>query len=47
MPTLQQPELYIGNVQNLADENGHITNTDTQNFLANAAKQFVTFAQKF
>ncbi len=32
MTTMQQPELYIGNVQNLADEEGHITNTDTQAF---------------
>ncbi|GMA69055.1 ACP phosphodiesterase [Leuconostoc litchii] len=46
MPTMQQPELYIGNVQNLSDEEGHITNTDTQEFLANAAKQFDTFAKK-
>lgn len=47
MPTMQQPELYIGNVQNLSDEEGHIINTDTQEFLASAAKQFVTFAKKF
>ncbi|KGB50684.1 ACP phosphodiesterase [Leuconostoc mesenteroides P45] len=47
MPTMQQPELYIGNVQTLSDEEGHIINTDTQEFLASAAKQFVTFAKKF
>ena len=43
---MQQPELYIGNVQNLADEEGHITNTDTQAFLASATQQFVLFADK-
>ena len=47
MPTLQQPELYIGNTSTLADENGQITNDDTEAFLASAAQQFVTFAQKF
>ena len=46
MTTMQQPELYIGNVQNLADEEGHITNTDTQAFLASATQQFVLFADK-
>ena len=47
MPTMQQPELYIGNLANLADENGQITNEDTKKFLADSAKQFVTFAEKF
>lgn len=47
MPTLQQPELYIGNTSTLADENGQITNDDTKAFLASAAQQFVTFAEKF
>lgn len=47
MPTLQQPELYIGNVGTLADESGQITNADTKAFLADAAQKFVTFADKF
>ena len=47
MPTLQQPELYIGNTGNLADETGQITNDDTKAFLAGAAQKFVTFADKF
>lgn len=47
MPTLQQPELYIGNTAELADENGQITNEGTKKFLADSAKQFVTFAEKF
>ena len=47
MPTMQQPELYIGNTDKLADENGHITNEGTQSFLAGAGKQFSEFAAKF
>lgn len=47
MPTMQQPELYIGNIDKLADENGHITNEGTQSFLASAGKQFSEFAAKF
>lgn len=47
MPTMQQPELYIGNTDKLADENGHITNEGTQSFLAGAGKQFSKFAAKF
>ncbi|MFT9470095.1 NADPH-dependent FMN reductase [Leuconostoc pseudomesenteroides] len=47
MPTMQQPELYIANTANLADEDGQITNEDTKKFLADSAKQFVTFAEKF
>lgn len=47
MPTMQQPELYIGNTDKLADENGHITNEGTQSFLAGAGKQFREFAAKF
>lgn len=47
MPVLQQPELYIGNSADLADKNGNITNADTQKFLADAAKKFVSFAKRF
>lgn len=47
MPTMQQPELYIGNTDKLSDENGHITNEGTQSFLAGAGKQFSEFAAKF
>ena len=47
MPTMQQPELYIGNVQSLADDSGHITNPDTKAFLGDAAQKFVSFANKF
>lgn len=48
MPTLQQPELYIGNIQSLTDdETGEVNNEDTKVFLANAGKQFADFASKF
>lgn len=47
MPTMQQPELYIGNTANLADDEGNITNEGTKEFLAGAAKSFSEFAAKF
>ncbi|GKS81132.1 ACP phosphodiesterase [Ligilactobacillus pabuli] len=47
MPTMQQPELYIGNTADLADENGNITNEGTKEFLAGAGKSFSEFAAKF
>ena len=33
MPTLQQPEAYIGNAAALFDEQGHLTNEKTRDFL--------------
>jgi chromate reductase len=33
MPTVQQPEAYIGNVVNLLDEQGRVQNEDTRKFL--------------
>ncbi|UNM89753.1 NADPH-dependent FMN reductase [Vagococcus sp. CY52-2] len=47
MPTMQQPELYIGHSDQLFDENLEPTNDDTKQFLANAGKQFSEFAAKF
>lgn len=47
MPTMQQPELYIGHSDQLFDENLEPTNDDTKEFLANAGKQFSEFAAKF
>ncbi|GBG94271.1 NADPH-dependent FMN reductase [Ligilactobacillus salitolerans] len=47
MPTMQQPELYIGNTMQLADEEGNITNEGTKEFLAGAGKSFSEFAAKF
>ena len=42
MPTLQQPEVYLGNVAELVDEQGEITNDGTRQFLT---KFMNTFAQ--
>lgn len=47
MPTLQQPELYIGHVDQLTDANGQIVNQDTRDFLANSGQLFLQFADKF
>ena len=47
MPTMQQPELYIGHSDQLFDENLEPTNESTKDFLANAGKQFAEFASKF
>lgn len=47
MPTMQQPELYIGHSDQLFDENLEPTNDSTKEFLANAGKQFSEFAAKF
>ena len=37
MPCLQQPEIYLGTIQNIFDDQGHITNENTAQFL----KQFL------
>jgi len=42
MPTLQQPEVYLGGVANLVDEQGNITNDGTREFLT---KFMAAFAQ--
>ena len=42
MPTLQQPEVYLGGVANLVDEEGNITNDGTREFLT---KFMAAFAQ--
>ena len=34
MPTLQQPEVYLGGAANLVDEQGNITNDGTREFLS-------------
>jgi len=47
MPTMQQPELYIGHSDQLFDENLEPTNESTKDFLASAGKQFSEFAEKF
>lgn len=46
MPHMQQPELYVGNVGALADEHGHITNADTEAFLADSGHKFSKFVNE-
>lgn len=47
MPTMQQPEVYIANSNNLFDENLQPTNEGTAQFLEGVGKQFSDFASKF
>ncbi|TYP96977.1 chromate reductase [Sphingobacterium allocomposti] len=46
MPTLQQPEVYIPNCQELFDDQGKLNNADTADFLRNALRSFVDFMEK-
>jgi len=47
MPTMQQPEVYIANSNNLFDENLQPTNKGTEEFLEGVGKQFSHFVSKF
>lgn len=40
MPVLQQPEAYIGSVQNLLDDAGKVKNPDTEKLLRGFAEKF-------
>ena len=40
MPTLQQPEMYLGNVVDWFEEDGRVKNSDTRAFLAKFAAKF-------
>ncbi|WP_057895473.1 NADPH-dependent FMN reductase [Liquorilactobacillus oeni] len=46
MPALQQPELYIGNVTELLDDNLKIKNEGTLKFLADAMNTFADFIER-
>lgn len=39
-PCLQQPEVYLSNVQTIFDQNGTLTNEDTRKFLAKFMETF-------
>ena len=41
MPTLQQPEMYLGSVTEWFDEQGKVKNADTRAFLGKFAAKFV------
>lgn len=43
IPTMQQPEAYIGNVATLFDESGALINDRTRTFLQNFINAFVTW----
>lgn len=46
MPVVQQPEVYLGNVVNLLDENGKITNEATIDFLQSFVDAFTDLVEK-
>ncbi|GIN72875.1 flavin reductase [Bacillus sp. J14TS2] len=46
MPTLQQPEAYLANVAELLDENGHLQNEGTRNFLQTFVDAFIELIKK-
>ncbi|MBI2719304.1 MAG: NAD(P)H-dependent oxidoreductase [Rhizobiales bacterium] len=47
MPTLAQPEAYIGNVANLLDANGAFVKTETRDFIGKFLGAFDTLIGKF
>lgn len=46
MPILQQPEAYLGNVAELLDENGHLKNEGTREFLQTFVDAFIELIKK-
>ena len=46
MPTMQQPEAYIGNVADLLDENGKLKKDDTRKFLKGFTDAFEAWIGK-
>ncbi|MEI5992154.1 hypothetical protein A5881_003710 [Enterococcus termitis] len=47
MPTMQQPELYIGQSDKLFNENLEPNNEGTKDFLAGAGEKFSQFVSNF
>lgn len=47
MPTLQQPEVYLANVQDFFDESGQLVKEDSGKFLLDALQAYIDFASKF
>lgn len=45
MPTLQQPEMYLGNVVDWFEEDGRVKSADTRAFLARFAAKFVSWIE--
>ena len=46
MPTMEQPEAYIGHAGSLFDDDGNLTNDGTRDFLAKFGKAFAAFIKK-
>lgn len=46
VPTMQQPEAYIGGAAQLFDADGHIGNEGTREFLVNFMKAFAAWVEK-
>ncbi|RZK42522.1 MAG: NAD(P)H-dependent oxidoreductase [Pedobacter sp.] len=46
VPTLQQPEVYLAEVQNFFDDNGELVKEDTVKFLKEVVEAYLTFAEK-
>lgn len=46
MPTLQQPEAYIGNASTLFDAQGNVTNEGTEKFLRTFGSTFVRWIEQ-
>jgi chromate reductase, NAD(P)H dehydrogenase (quinone) len=45
VPTMQQPEAYIGNAANLFDEKGNLANDSIRGFAANFIKAFAAWVE--
>jgi chromate reductase, NAD(P)H dehydrogenase (quinone) len=45
VPTMQQPEAYVGNVHKLFDENGNLINDGTRKFLQEFMKAFASWVE--
>jgi chromate reductase len=45
MPTLAQPELYIGHVASLLNEHGEVSNEDTRKLLQKFVDAFATWIE--
>lgn len=46
IPTMAQPEAYIGNVTALLDENGNLNNEDTKQYIQSIVDSYISFAEK-
>lgn len=47
MPTLQQPEVYLANIQDCFDDEGKLINDSYGQFIQNAVEAYLNFAKRF